>query len=60
MKPGRKIRVQGEQGETGNRTIWGEVAVYNRSWAACKRGLSGEDLCEGTRLGGGVGGAWGI
>lgn len=38
--------MQGEQGETGNRTIWGDVAVYSRSCAP-KAGALGGWICVG-------------
>lgn len=45
--------MQGEQGETGNRTIWGDGAVYSGSQGSLKTGALRGWICAGLQLGDG-------
>lgn len=54
--------MQGEQGETGNRTIWGDSSVKWKPGQSENRGSGGEGSGWDYSGGGGVrvGGTWGI
>lgn len=47
--------MQGEQGETGNRTIWGDTVVYSGSQGSLRTGALWGGICVGLQLEGGSG-----